>query len=129
MSAFFGTINPGGSSRDVALIRKILERTKQGKVRWQRILNAISAATPNGLQFDFVLSTPFGSLGSSWVMFTVRDQGAEIMRVQRNIAALNLPSLIVTTDPVNDAAEELFQAVSGSAEDNVDRASRKLDNI
>jgi len=129
MSTLIGLPSPGGGFREVALIRKILERTKQGKVKWQRQPSAISAATANGLQFYFVLTAPFAPLGQDWVTFTVRDQNAEIATVQKNPLPIPIPTVSFPTDPVVSAANELFQAVSGAAEDNVDRAIRKLDNI
>jgi hypothetical protein len=129
MSTFFGTADPGGDVREVALIHKILERTRQGKLKWQRQQNIISATTANGLQFYFVLNVPFASLGQSWVTFTVKDQNAEIAKVQNNVYPFAIPTIVVAQADAVHAAEELFQAVSGVADNNLERVIKKLDNI
>ena len=115
-------------NREITLVTKIIQRTAQRKIQWHRQQSAFIAVTPNGMQFDFILSAPFPG-NQTWVTFTVRDQGQEIFKVQR-VANSLVPSLGQrTSGPLYQLVDRLFAVVVNAAEDNIDQALRKLDQI
>lgn len=120
------------TNREMALIMKVIQKTAQKRLIWRRQQSALVAATANGLQADFIVSTPIFGTPATWVTFTVRDQGKELVKIQRSTNALSagLFGQILGTPPaVIQLVDNLFAMVSGSAEDDIDQALRKLDQI
>jgi hypothetical protein len=128
------TAAPSGDPQDLnrqsLLIQKLLQKTAQGRIAWQRLPSSISAVTPNGMQFDFILSATIpGAAGQTWVSFTARDQGVEILKSQRNDNLLQLVLGAQSTGPIQRLLDALFQAAAGRAFDNMGRAIAKLDQL
>lgn len=109
-------------ARKVALVVKIIQKTQQGKIDWQRGSSSISALTPNGVQFDFILGAPI--LGpQTWVSFNVRDQNMEVLKVQK------VPLLLGRSTGLERAIDALFSIAQGRVQDNVGRIMSKLDEF
>ena len=120
--------------REIELATSLAEKTKQGKITWVKQRNAITATVPGGLELNFVtqqnlLGNPF------WQLFTVRDaRGNELLRANPIGAVLafsksagkTLPSDI---SPLLAAVNELFEAVSKSADDDLEKAIHSVKNL
>jgi hypothetical protein len=115
--------------REIELIRSILEKTREGKITWNKQGNALTAVVPSRLQANFVLS-PSSITGSvSWDLFTVRDKdGNELIRVS-NLAGFISVLAGQGTSPLVDAANELFRAVFGAVGDDLDRAINAIKKL
>ena len=126
--AFFGE-----SAEDplrVALVKELTEKTKQGKVRWVNKQNAITATLPGGLEVNFVVQSSL--LGSnSWQLFTLRDFGGnELIRAtpSRTFPFITPPPAPIPTS-LEQAIDELWATVRGSASADLDRAISTIKNL
>lgn len=115
-------------SRDVQLIVKIIQKTQIGRITWHRLPSSVSAITPNGMQFDFIINSPIllPSAGPIWVSFTVRDQNVEVFKIQRPILR---PVPGSAPFALLQAVDALFNEATGRAEDHVGRAIAKVDQL
>lgn len=84
--------------KKVALVRKIIQKTREGKIVWQKTGNGAAAYVPGALRMNFV-ETPWASLFTTrWVIFAVRDEvGSELLKVENQSSAV--PGLDVQTFP------------------------------
>lgn len=116
--------------REIELTRSLLDKTRQGKIPWVKQGNALTAAIPNGLQTNFVLSpVTFLTPSSSWDLFTVRDKnGNELVRVG-NAGIITAVLARQASSPLVDAANELFIAVYGAVGDDLERAINAIKKL
>jgi len=121
--------------RKIAIVKLLIEKTKEGKARWAKQRSAITASLP-GLEVNFVTQlTILG--GEQWQLFTVRDtQGNELIRITPSIPSFLLPpppaSVPVpteTTTTLADVVNDLFTTVNRSAGDELDRAISTIKNL
>src|SRR5713226_1338638 len=73
--------------KQVELVKKIIDKTKQRKISWKKTRTSISASIPGGLQISFVRSNMLPILSgigpSEWTSFTDKDdKGNEVVKVQ-----------------------------------------------
>ena len=113
--------------REVELVRGLLAKTREGKIRWIREGSAITANVHKGLQLNFVLTTNIFTSVSDWQLFTVRDRSeSELVRVAGagafGLVAMGTNSLVL-------AVNELFQLVIGSIRDDLDEAIDSVKNL
>jgi hypothetical protein len=127
MSATHGLMNQ--QQREAQLVAKIVQKTAQGKMLWQRQPSAFTAVTPNSMQFDFIVSAPFGGAQQGWVSFVIRDAGREVLKIQRSGLHLTLPGSGTATPQLIGLVDHLFILVSRKAEDDLGEVLRKLDQF
>lgn len=133
--AYLAGLGFGDDPRKVALVKLLIEKTRQAKIRWAKQRSAITASLP-GFEVNFV--TQPSLLGSeSWQLFTVRDtRGNELLRTTPSYLPFLLPSSPVQTTPVptgeptvEQVVDELFATVNRSAGDDLDRAISTIKNL
>ena len=120
--------------REIELTASLVEKTRQGKINWVKQRNAITATVPGGMELNFVTQQNLqGNL--FWQLFTVRDgRGNELLRANP-IGAVLAFSKIGGKVPVSDisplltAVNELFEAVSKSADDDLEKAIHSIKNL
>jgi hypothetical protein len=79
-------------AKEIELVDKIAEKTRMGKIVWERGPSSPVAATAPGMQLSFVRTSPgiesvlFSlGLGGLWEIFSIRSQqGAEIMKLEQS---------------------------------------------
>jgi hypothetical protein len=112
---------PDDDPREVELVRNLLDKTREGKIRWIRQGSAFTASVANGLQVHFVLGSVIFGARQDWQLFTVRDaQGAELIK-------FSSPPLFAvvtanTTNPLLTAINDLYRAVRDIVGDSLERA-------
>src|SRR5579863_3884731 len=112
MSVNISTLVAGfDDPRQVQFVKKITEKTRQGKIPWSRALNSFSVDIPFGLSMNFVVQASVFGLQPAWELFVVRDSnGNEILRVHSVgifQALVGNPNATLVQEAVN----ELFASV------------------
>jgi hypothetical protein len=125
MSTYSGLLGPPPDDpKQVQLVQKISEKTREGKIAWSKTKTGLSASVSGKMVVSFVVSPGFlGIGGHTWAVLTIRGEKAnEILKVE-NIndlaAALTGRS---TEGSLLHAADELFNLVQESAKGDVERA-------
>jgi hypothetical protein len=125
--------------KKVELVKKIAEKTKQGKIIWQRTGQGAAADLQGKLKMNFVES-PSHSLWATqprWVIFAVRDvAGNEILKVENRTSAVpgtQQPSpielMLILGDPLVNVVTELHNLVGTKAKGDVEKAIDVLDTL
>jgi hypothetical protein len=100
-------------TKQIELIQNVIEKTKLGKITWQKAANSLVANVP-GMQLSFVRSaanswTAILGGGGGWDIFSIRSQqGAEIIKVEQLVGNIFFPP---TTTPVPTERSKLLQTV------------------
>lgn len=110
--------------KQVELVQKISEKTREGKIAWSRTKTGISASVSGKMVVSFVVSpTLFGLGGHAWAVFTIRgEKGNEILKVENLADAMGVLTGRSTVGPLAQAANELFNLVQESAKGDVEKA-------
>jgi hypothetical protein len=100
--------------KQIALIENIIDKTKSGKITWEKTTSTLVANVP-GMQLSFVVaSSPatylsvLGGGSGYWELFSIRNQqGSEIMKVEQPIVNY----WAATPPPAPPPRSKLLQAV------------------
>jgi hypothetical protein len=121
--------------KQLELVHKLTEKTKQGKIAWERSTNSLSASVSGTMFLNFVLSPTYPVGIQCWDLFTVRDSttGKELLKVQN---WEEVPLLGITAGPegsppdqLGAAARELFAAAANSARGDIEHAIELVDRL
>ena len=64
-------------------MKKIADKTREGKIVWQKTANGAVAHVPGALRMNFVEAPSSGLFMNRWVIFAVRDEvGSELLKVE-----------------------------------------------
>lgn len=114
--------------QQVELISTIIEKTKEGRLRWRRDTISYEADLPDGGQIAFFLASPRLLGGQTWARFIVsRLDGTEILNVQHTDVSTLLEGIFEA--PLENAASELFTIVNESAKIEVDKFIEQLKKL
>ena len=110
--------------KQVELVQKISEKTREGKIGWSKTKTGISASVSGKMVVSFVVSpTLLGLGGHAWALFTIRgEKGNEILKVENVADIAGVLTGRSTAGPLAQAANELFSLVQESAKGDVERA-------
>jgi hypothetical protein len=124
--------------KEIELVEKIAEKTRMGKIVWERTPSSLVATAP-GMQISFVRSSSALDsalqslgLGSSWDIFSIRNrQGAEIMKVdQPSLPTFGLPA---STSPARskllEAVDALYSTANSRGQGDIDKALNVIKNL
>jgi hypothetical protein len=125
--------------KEIELVEKIAEKTRMGKIVWERTPCSLVASAP-GMQMSFVrpssgLESALLSLGvgGGWEIFSIRSQqGAEIMKVEQpsNIAYFGVPT---STPPPRskllEAVDALYSTANSRGQGDIDKALNVIKNL
>jgi hypothetical protein len=126
--------------KQIELVEKIAEKTRMGKIVWERGPSSLLATAP-GMQLSFVRSSPgiesaylsLGLGGGSWEMFSIRgQQGAEIMKVEQpsSLAYFQVPE---STPPPRskliEAVDALYSVAASRGQGDIDKALNVIRNL
>jgi hypothetical protein len=115
--------------RQVQLVKKLNEKTRQGKVPWVRSLNAMTANLSDGLSMNFVLQANVFGRQPAWELFVIRDsKDNEILRVH-SVGVFQ--SLVGNPNAtlLQSAVDELFSSIMALIGDEIEKAIRIIDKI
>lgn len=121
-----GLVGPMVDPRQVELVKKVTEKTQQGKIVWNKSATGITASVSGKMQLSFVLSPPsfilsVGSLG--WSVFAIRgDKGNEILRVENTSDVSVLLGGKMPSNPLTEAVERLYNLVQGVSKGEIEKA-------
>lgn len=114
---------PRYNQRHLALLKKILEKTRQNKIKWVKLDTGYMAIVPN---MRFV----FQSSASAWRTFVVIVVSKEILRIQNSSVPALISQLVgLEGDPVLETTTELFNLISRAEADDVEGAINALDQL
>jgi hypothetical protein len=127
--------------KEVALVENITEKTKSGKIVWEKTPSSLIATVP-GMQISFVRAAPsawsslMGSTGS-WDMFSIRSQnGAEIMKVEQPPTTWLIappPGTAESTPPprgkLAQAVDALYEIADTRGSCDIDKAINVIKNL
>jgi hypothetical protein len=113
--------------RKIALVKKITEKTREGKIAWQKATNGFAAYIPGKLKLVFI-EAPFSILSTPrWVVFVVRDDADnEILKVDNSTTALPAPK---STEAREDKTNALLAGLIALGGDPVVNAVTDLHNL
>jgi hypothetical protein len=125
--------------KEIELVEKIAEKTRMGKIVWQRASSSLVATAP-GMQLSFVRSSvpiegmhALKVLAGGWEIFSIRSEsGAEIMKVEQpsNLAYFGIPE---STPPPRskllEAVDALYSAASSRGQGTIDKALEVIKNL
>ncbi|MGB8916236.1 MAG: hypothetical protein WCC89_05220 [Candidatus Sulfotelmatobacter sp.] len=126
--------------KQVELVEKIAEKTRMGKIVWERGPSSLVATAP-GMQLSFVRSSPgiesallsLGLGGGSWEMFSIRSQqGAEIMKVEQpsSLAYFGVPgSAPPSRGKLLEAVDALYSTANSRGHGDIDKALNVIKNL
>jgi hypothetical protein len=114
--------------KKVALVKKITEKTREGKIVWQKAANGFAAYIPGKLKLVFI-EAPFSLISTPrWVVFVVRDDADnEILKVDNNTTAL--PASKSTAGVRDDKTSALLAGLMALSGDPVVTAVTDLHNL
>jgi hypothetical protein len=108
--------------KQTELVDAIAEKTRQGRLRWNKSTTTYEASLPNGVQLIFALYTSIPFATKTWSHFTVRQRdGSETIKVQHTPPTPFFGLENAVKGALEVAAERLFAIVSESAKDEVDK--------
>jgi hypothetical protein len=91
--------------KEIELVENIIEKTKAGKIVWQKQPSAL-VATVSSMQMNFVRSSSAGAIlgrtlgggGGAWEMFSIRRvDGTEILKVEQ--PSMSFLSVLIPPPP------------------------------
>jgi|SRR5277367_6178913 len=117
-------------AKDLELVQKIAEKTKEGKLYWDRSATGYSASIRDSMTLIF--SRPTSAPSDSWYLFTVRTKEGDVLKIENKGGANQVMAIlagVAPADPVVQAVDQLFALVRKVGEGSVERAIRTLDAI
>lgn len=128
----FGEAPSYDDPKEVELVEKIAEKTRAGKIVWERTPSSLVGTAP-GMQISFVRSSAWDSLntivGSWWEIFSIRSQqGAEIMKVEQP-PTFGIPSPIPPRGKLLEAVDTLYSLAASRGHGDIDRALNVINNL
>lgn len=108
------------------LVRKIIVKTMEGKISWQKLPTGLRASVAGKMELFF--SRAAEGVGTrEWSVFLVRDEaGREILKVTPQVSIF---AILAGGDPLLQQVDALFTLASGKASSELDRAMRVLDQL
>jgi hypothetical protein len=137
-------------NKKILLVSKITEKTREGKINWQKAPNGFAAYVPGILKVSFVDAPMRNFLMNltRWVIFAVRDEvGTELLKVENQTSAVPVPSspdpsgltplpprpsllTVLAGDPLTNAVSELYFLVANQVgTGGVDKAIDQLEKL
>lgn len=117
-----------GDPKQVELVRKIKEKTEQGRIVWERGKTSVFALAKRQMLLHFVVSP----MGAGWALFTVRDANTktDIMKVESagDVSSF-LAALTGVSTPLVEAVNDLYRVVQGKAKGEIDHAIDLIEGI
>jgi len=110
---------------DVALLDKIMEKTKAGKLFWNRLRNGFVAQLPDAMKIEFVNS----GFGAGWSTFTVKTKEGTVLHVENRGNLVFAVLAGSDPDPLSAKVSILYSEVQKVGEGAVERAIKILDRI
>ena len=129
---YFGYDDP----KEIELVEKLAEKTRMGKIVWERTSSSLVATAP-GMQISFVRSSPWGALdclvGGWWEIFSIRSEhGAEIMKVEQPSGTpyFGVPaSTPVPRGKLLEAVDALYSVAADRGQGDIDKAIDVIKNL
>jgi hypothetical protein len=112
---------PPDDPKQVELVKKLSEKTREGKIVWDKTKTGISASVSGKMIVSFVLSPSL--VGSTWAVFTIRgEKGNEILKLDSVTNPLAVLAGKSKVGNLEQAANELFNLVQESAKGDIEKA-------
>ncbi len=113
----------GHNEKQLELLRKVLEKTRQNKIRWMKMANGYIGLAPP-VRFTFQAAS------GSWQSFAAVVGTKEILKVENG----SVPGLIgqlvgLAPDPVLEITNQIYQLVARGEASDVEAAINALDNL
>jgi hypothetical protein len=139
LGSFFGESGP---DRNVELVTKITQKTRDGKITWHKTQSGLAATISGKLKLNLV-EAPSSTLSAPrWIIFSVRDdRGTDVLKVENTssgvaagINALSgggFGSLLGSLGggTLSDAVTQLHALITARTKGDVERAISMLDDI
>lgn len=107
----------------VEILHKLREKTLQGKLAWVPWQEGFLTSFPEGQAwFNSTRAQPF-----QWTRFGMRYQNKVVLEISKTFPDALL--MLGISAPVQKAAAELFDAVTGGEKSKLDKIIRSIDSI
>jgi hypothetical protein len=139
LGSIFGTAWMGGDPKEIELVENIIEKTKSGKIAWQKSGSSLFANLP-AMQLSFVrsnnalLDRMLDALGGSgWNMFSIRrtTDNFEILKVEQTLKLLPPPP--APSKPVRSKllqkVDDLYALADAKGQGEIDKAIDAIKNL
>ncbi len=126
--------------KEIELVEKIAEKTRMGKIVWERTPSSLVATAP-GMQISFVRASSaldaalqsLGVSGGGWEIFSIRSQqGTEIMKVEQP-SSLPYFGMTTSTPPPRskllEAVDALYSLAASRGQGDIDKALNVIRNL
>lgn len=113
---------------DVNFVRKLLQKTEEGKLSWSKKEHTYTTAIPNGSVNVSLIITPNVIWGSRWSNLLAWRGSQEILRVEREVNPFAMLAGI-SAPPLTNAVDELAAYLEGARSREVDQATSALDRL
>jgi hypothetical protein len=137
LSGFSNTSRSYEDPKEVELVEKIAEKTRTGKIVWERTPSSLVATAP-GMQMSFVRSSVANSFarlivgGGEWEIFSIRSQqGAEILKVEQSPTDIiaNPISSAPERSKLLEAVDALYSVAASRGQGDIDKALNVINNL
>jgi len=111
--------------RAVAIVQKLIDRTKDGRVKWTRTPTTYETDLQDGTTVAFVAApSHLIALAPNWDQFSIRKKdGQQIIKIENSLSFL----VAISTDPMRTTLNELFALVTQKGKDDLDAILGELD--
>jgi hypothetical protein len=114
---------PNYNEKHLALVTKILQKTSEGKIRWQKTGFGYLASLSN-MRFAFQL------LGNAWDSFSVIVDSKRVLNVKNSLVPSFITQLVGPVgDPIVERTAELYNLISREEVADVESAIDALDKL
>ena len=125
--------------KQIELVEKIAEKTRMGKIVWERGPSSLVASAP-GMQLSFVrvsagIETALFNLGLGgwWEMFSIRSQqGAEIMKVEQSSSGVLFEPPTLAPSPRSkllESVDSLYLVAASRGQADIDKALNVIKSL
>lgn len=119
--------------KQLELVRRIIDRTREGKISWQKSSTDITANVANELFMTFVHSWTLPTF-TIWKRFTVRDGDGHDFLTIDNTSELEAVTAALRgeaekLDPVRKAVNELYFLAEKKGNGDIDKAISVLERV
>jgi hypothetical protein len=112
--------------KEIELVRKIAEKTKLGKIAWNRTRNGMRAPV-RGMEVVFVRAAPFPP-NRGWALFLVKGKdGNEILKISASDYIFG--ALMGKSNALMGEIDKLYAVVEDTAKGDIEKAINEIDQV
>jgi len=116
---------PEPDPKNLTLVQKIIEKTSQKRIYWQKSTTGFAASIGAPLPMHL----EFSSQGQTWRTFRVQTKEGPILKVDNTILGSMLLHMGGASDPLVALTSQLYRMVSHLGEGQIERAIDAIERL